>query len=626
MKEYVPLVVLVLVMLGGLYSLDSAYNYSYEVAFGNYITGAQVAEGECNDEIDNDGDGKADYKGVFYDDDDDFYSIYDPDPGCSSLDDNDETDVPLCTPEDGGYACKYGGKTNTEFQCEIQCVPGGIPGSQEPGAAAGQPVLSCTPKECAGECLRYDDKCEAQEDNSCCTVQPKTNTPIVIEEKCREDNNEWVCKQDDKKRANTEFQCDVICTEPGEGPSDGQEDGNDEPVEETVSDAELLGTPVNGIDLAVAIDAPSNMVTGNTYEIKVRVANRGDQRITLTRFFTFLYLDNGKRITIDRRETNQLGAREIERLTFRWAPPHTLEGSYKILAITDIQDTINEGANENNNEDTKTVEIRKAGAGNLIIDCIEKVDRTDDLLMLEITFKNGGEARIQRNPNTHGTIFLPVNVKARGPVTCEQDTYLYDPEEIRPGENKVVTASMEKSDGEPCILTRGNYIIEATIDNAGGLIIENTADNYKSISLPFKTQAEIQCSGKDTGFRPVGIEKYCDVDGVLRPELPNGVTCSNSFECQSNLCFGDKCVAVCEHPGSGKVFPLGFRSGTLYCTSDGELISRTNSGECSEHFECMSELCVEGRCVKANELSKVDGDKLKDALCKLDLFASGVCD
>ncbi|MDP6585435.1 MAG: hypothetical protein QF535_12330, partial [Anaerolineales bacterium] len=269
------------------------------------------------------------------------------------------------------------------------------------------------------------------------------------------------------------------------------------------------------------------------------------------------------------------------------------------------------------------------GPGNLVISNIEKVERNDDILQVKVFITNSGSELVQRNVGVSPSVFIPIKVKLTGPRTCGMDPlydkFLYDVDQIQPNAISELTFNLINADNEPCVLVKGNYVITASINDEHDHIVEDESDNSDRITLNYQTQAEVHCSDKDTGFRPDDVKKYCDREGNLQLQILDNDECTNSYECESNLCFENKCVPGCNLPATGpaeQVFPVGFRSSNLYCPPSGEIITLKDVGSCSEHFECISYLCVKGECVVPSNLANANQDELKTVLCGLNLFAS----
>ena len=45
-------------------------------------------------------------------------------------------------------------------------------------------------------------------------------------------------------------------------------------------------------------------------------------------------------------------------------------------------------------------------------------------------------------------------------------------------------------------------------------------------------------------------------------------------------------------------YPIGYRVGGDYCEITGLFVSQSAQGVCNNHFECSSNLCVDGACIE----------------------------
>jgi len=159
--------------------------------------------------------------------------------------------------------------------------------------------------------------------------------------------------------------------------SSGQTNTDNKTDTDTETDTEtVLGAMP---DLVVTtIETPGSLCPNSSNEIKVTVANIGEQDITTpTPFYVSL---KANETVIDNRSINVTlpAAGEPVTINFSWTPPNTGSGSYTLTAVADSENTLSE-SNETNNWYTISVTINetinKESRPDLIIKDIQTPDK-----------------------------------------------------------------------------------------------------------------------------------------------------------------------------------------------------------------------------------------------------------
>jgi hypothetical protein len=89
---------------------------------------------------------------------------------------------------------------------------------------------------------------------------------------------------------------------------------------------------------------------------------------------------------------------------------------------------------------------------------------------------------------------------------------------------------------------------------------------------------------------------YACVDNACEPTLKE---CEGS--CSNGVCIGRIACNGCDV--SGKCYPIGFRKGNIYCGDDLKFHrTKAKMKQCENNFECASNLCVDGKCIRKNLL------------------------
>lgn len=87
-----------------------------------------------------------------------------------------------------------------------------------------------------------------------------------------------------------------------------------------------------------------------------------------------------------------------------------------------------------------------------------------------------------------------------------------------------------------------------------------------------------------------------------------GENCSNHFECETNLCINNICTDGRELISGcflfGKYYPFGYRESGLFCLNGQFEKFKTEGKSCSNHFECKSNLCFDNICVSETKRLK----------------------
>ncbi|MBN1157642.1 hypothetical protein JXA85_08545 [Candidatus Woesearchaeota archaeon] len=120
------------------------------------------------------------------------------------------------------------------------------------------------------------------------------------------------------------------------------------------------------------------------------------------------------------------------------------------------------------------------------------------------------------------------------------------------------------------------------------------------------------CEGclKDNKCYPYGLrldEKYCDVTKELLLQKERQEPCNDNFECKTNVCRDGLCKNSCEGCQTDKdCVSYGTRFQSKYCSIDGIILDEKQVGlDCSNNYECSSNLCVNNKCVSQDFIQKL---------------------
>ena len=620
MKEYAALIVLVLVMLGGIYSLDHAYSYSEDAVFGKQITGAITATTE------------------------------------------------QCAIEGGKAICIEDGR-RTEYSSRITCREkcGKQIGAREGAGQTGTAVTTCTDNDgdgfwegceqgpdcndakeeltnncnvCGNAVVEKSSKeeCDMGEENnlwrsdvskicssgtvvhgqSRCTTECKLERKFpdcpegeggmieevevveVKEELCRLDRSRGkvVCTLDEKEFS-SRIRCKEKCVpelieviEVGEGVDVGKE------AQEKA-------------DLIVRItEAPDEMIRGNFYRVKVRVTNRGGASTLASRFdktetpafSTGLQLVNeGRNFRImlgGKREITNLNHGESKTRTFGFRVPETVSlRDYKFEVFTDSEGgkpgEIQE-SDEDNNADSKDVRVRVRRAAEPVIEpemCIE--EEIGKVVCLSAT--------PQEN---YGTDFdlcereCSEEVGAEGP---DLEVEIVDPPgEVVTGQFHDVTVKVTNVGRERVTTSFSTALDFVNAEDSSqrsrvgdfgvsllspGRSIEHTFERWgvpATASEQYKFEARADTENRVSG--DVNRENNHDENSVTVRE---GIG-------QPQSCFGE----------GREVHQIGTRTDNRYCGSDGNFkVQKASKIACQNSFECRTNICAAGVCIDSTTLN-----------------------
>ncbi|MBD3318656.1 hypothetical protein GF342_01980 [Candidatus Woesearchaeota archaeon] len=117
-----------------------------------------------------------------------------------------------------------------------------------------------------------------------------------------------------------------------------------------------------------------------------------------------------------------------------------------------------------------------------------------------------------------------------------------------------------------------------------------------------------KCYFKGTRLKIDSKENFCNNNNEWSLQKADSLECQNAYECQSNICEKNQCGKYCEGcKASNGCFPFGtrFESGK-YCDID-KSIKEQKSKEmsCSNDYECSTNVCVNNKCISSNLLQKV---------------------
>ncbi len=327
-----------------------------------------------------------------------------------------------------------------------------------------------------------------------------------------------------------------------------------EPAKASGSSVDLV------VEVAEVMDVNGNPVAelfaGVDYRVKVVVKNQGGGKLPVgSAFYTLLYLDAGaanRRVRVDSYALSSVDFNQNQKaeLVSTWKVPETLQaGEYELLAIADTQSVITE-MKEDNNEHRKPVTIKEGGGGNLAVEKVEAVPRAGNVFDVKATVKNDGRKRVyigdkqQATESGVGVItFVRVDavIKKGGSVVCSGNGFIYD--SLEAGASVDVQVYIKKGSGQCALERKNNYAIEVAVDS-NGIIEASKDDNEGKAYYAFGFDSALKCPGTVGKDIPFGFRQgntYCE-DGKLVAQKSGGQSCSNSFECLSNVCAAGECI------------------------------------------------------------------------------------
>ncbi|MCW7069622.1 MAG: DUF2341 domain-containing protein, partial [Methanophagales archaeon] len=250
--------------------------------------------------------------------------------------------------------------------------------------------------------------------------------------------------------------------------SSGQTNTDNKTDTDTETDTEtVLGAMP---DLVVtAIETPGSLCPNSSNEIKVTVANIGEQDITTpTPFYVSL---KANETVIDSRSINVTlpAAGEPVTINFSWTPPNTGSGSYTLTAVADSENTLSE-SNETNNWYTISVTINetinKESRPDLIIEDIQTPDKVYSNVSNTIT------ATIENIGNANTSVFkVAFSLNDTDTALCLKTVNALP----------VATTTTLSFDWTP--VHAGNYTINVIADPENETIELNDSNNIKTINI-----------------------------------------------------------------------------------------------------------------------------------------------
>lgn len=109
---------------------------------------------------------------------------------------------------------------------------------------------------------------------------------------------------------------------------------------------------------------------------------------------------------------------------------------------------------------------------------------------------------------------------------------------------------------------------------------------------------------------PIGFRKgqeFC-IGKEFADQKDDEAQCSNSYECKSNICERNQCGKYCDgcKDSNKNCYPFGTRIDNKYCNLNKEFAAqKLNEGSCNNNYECVSNLCVNSKCIEPSFLQKI---------------------
>lgn len=107
-------------------------------------------------------------------------------------------------------------------------------------------------------------------------------------------------------------------------------------------------------------------------------------------------------------------------------------------------------------------------------------------------------------------------------------------------------------------------------------------------------------SGKCLEAGTVIEEKYCSETGEMLNLKEKGNTCTTDYQCETQNCVNNECLASCEDGCryEGSCLSYGFVIDGKYCAESNELKDRKGIFSiCSNDYECKNDSCINNVCI-----------------------------
>ncbi len=108
------------------------------------------------------------------------------------------------------------------------------------------------------------------------------------------------------------------------------------------------------------------------------------------------------------------------------------------------------------------------------------------------------------------------------------------------------------------------------------------------------------------GYRKEGT--FCTDKLHFESQKDDNNNCSNAFECKSNICEKNQCGRYCDgcKDSNKNCHPFGIRVDNKFCNLNKEFAAqKSNEGSCSNNYECISNLCINSKCIEPSFLQKI---------------------
>ncbi len=141
-----------------------------------------------------------------------------------------------------------------------------------------------------------------------------------------------------------------------------------------------------------------------------------------------------------------------------------------------------------------------------------------------------------------------------------------------------------------------------------------------------EARLKLTCQGcvKDNACLPfgtrtdsAGIPVYCDLVShqLLPQKAKEAAACEQNYECLTNTCINSICIdltAQCAGCKKGDAcLPVGTRTESegipVYCGDTHNLLPQKakEAAPCTQHYECLTNLCIDSSCVEQSLLQKI---------------------
>jgi len=127
-------------------------------------------------------------------------------------------------------------------------------------------------------------------------------------------------------------------------------------------------------------------------------------------------------------------------------------------------------------------------------------------------------------------------------------------------------------------------------------------------------ETPVICSGCIVGDKcvPIGYRtgnKYCNIESELAGQKNDEISCNNAYECESNICEKNKCGKYCDgcKDENKNCIPFGTRlENNKYCNIEKSITNqKTEESTCNNSYECVSNLCVNSKCIEPSFIQKI---------------------